>query len=1111
MHPVIDRLETRPCGLSLGGCENPSSIALFIGCCQNRGPHLICAPSSFFYEIEQSLLFFNPYLRVFKLPALDMVFSSDDIAAKRVRWLNQALKAHPQDVFIASLDSLLQKTIPQAAFEKEKITLKEGGLLPQARRLQALGYSPSQQVEEEGFFSERGAVLDIFSPAHPRPLRIESIGDQMESIRFFDPISGRSTERRLSAEIIPSRELLFSSEFRLKACQKLKSLSDSRPEMSQSIDLYLKKLSRNVFFPEAVNLIPFMYEKPDQALDFFKRPPLIWNFNPNKRDEKIKNLSPFHHFLKEKNFFKELCLKKSPKKPLEKQIVSLHPLIQDSKEKWPFSIIKNIKPLSPLKKRKPRFLFISALSENQLDQIQMHLKKEGLSPVITSKKERLWSEWKRQQMEDPLKVHLIPDLIPHHFESPDSVFIKGDLWLGKAHIPAKEPSLSFSHSKLNAFRFSKISVGDLLVDKIHGVGIYQGLKKMSFGQKTNEQKINEYVELEYKNENKLYVPVQSIKRLFLFKSQIKAPILDELGQSSWKMKLGRARKAIQSLVLDLMKVHSARTKVKRKAFGPKSPELKIFEQEFPFEETKDQALAIEDIFKDLSRPYPMDRLIVGGSGFGKTEAAMRAVFKVVEEGCQAVFLAPTTILSLQHFENFKKRFADWPMRTELVSRIVSPKKIKAVLEDLARGRVDILIGTHRLLSPDVQFKNLGLIVIDEEHRFGVRQKEKLKKLKFGVDCLYMSATPIPRTLNMSLSKAKDISLIQTAPQNRKPPQVFIIPFEEDKIKTAVLREIERGGQILFVHNRIEDLHKMELRLKTILPEVSMRTAHGRMDEKELEQIILNFFNRQFDLLLCTSIVETGMDFEKTNTIFINNSHKMGLSQLYQLRGRVGRRAFTKPYCYFIIPEDFPFDAAAVKRLNFLQTHNELGSGYQVALYDLEMRGGGEFFGHRQSGQIENIGYDLYLQMLSAESAPSNLREGLEEDFEPEMKLPWPAFIPNSYIPHDRLRLMYYKHLSELGSEDNMESFEDELRDHFGPLPPEVKNLIGQAMIQRLCRKMKIRELKLSGLNLHLTFLDPKKDSIKKTLNKNEGWIQIYDSLNQILSSNPHSVNSQTRF
>lgn len=1096
MHSTISLLESQPKNLQIYGCEHPASIAVFISLYKNKGPHIIQVPENLFNDLEQSFSFFNPYLKVHKLPSIDPWFPSQETTKMRIKWFYHALRASPRDIFLCSSKSLRQKTIPKEKFSIHHLTIQSS--LPSIQLLNSLGYIASLQTEEEGLFSQRGAILDIFSPAHKHPVRLEALGDRIQSMRYFDPQTHLSSHPIFSMDLIPLHEIPFSAEFRLKVTKKLNSLSSL---FHSDIHFYLEKLSKGLFFSEASLLIPFFYDRPGQALDFFQSQFQFWTFNETSQN--FKNTSnnkekSFYEFLNHQLFFNKI-------KSISSSI-HLQSIIHENKNIWPFRILKKIPRHKFFNSFKPHSIFISSPSETQTQQIQFQLQKEGLTACIVSSKDRHWLKWKEEQCYNPKIVHLIPSFIPYHFKSPDSVFIKGDQWLGKTHTPSPTPFSSY-FSKINAFRFSEITMNDPVVDKIHGVGLYRGLKTFTF-----DQKISEYIELEYKNSDKLYIPVFHLHRLFHFKSRLGIQAIDELGQPYWRHKLAKAKQSIQNLVLDLLKIYSTRSKIKRPPFKSPSKEFLQFEKNFPFEETTDQLNAIKDIFKDMSRSYPMDRLIIGDSGFGKTEVAMRAIFKAVEDGYQVAFLAPTTVLSLQHFKNFKNRFSKWPFHIELINRLISTLKIKKILTDLHQQKIDILIGSHRMLSPDVQFKNLGLIVIDEEHRFGVRQKEKLKKLKLNVDCIYMSATPIPRTLNMSLNGVKDISLIHTPPKNRLSPKIFIIPFQEEKIKIAILREINRGGQVLFIHNKIQSLKKIYNQLIHLFPNISIEMAHGQMEEKELEKNILDFFSHRCDLLLCTTIVETGMDFEKANTIIINDAHLLGLSQLYQLRGRVGRRAFMQSYCYFVMPEHIE-NSLSVERLNFLQTHNYLNSGYQIARYDLELRGGGEFLGSKQSGHLQNIGYDLYHEMLE-----ENLNPEKKINFEPEIKLPWPAYIPHSYIPHDKLRLMYYKYLSDIHDITKIQNFEDELRDGFGPLPEEVKNLIGEMIIRYLCYQLKIKELKVIKNRLHLTWIHSSVNQTDHLLQTNKfpalnkkstqntskqitfpeinSWVQVYDYLKQ---------------
>ena len=1059
------------------GFSHPASIAVYLNTYSQDGPHVIEIDESLFESVEQSFRFFNPDQNIYKLPTMDPWFPSRVITLKRLRWLYQALSANSQDIFLCSKKSLSQKTIPLEKFQENFIQIDQNSKLPSDQSLSQIGYLPSEQVEELGFFSRRGYILDIFSPCYPHPIRIETIGDEIKSIRFFDAHTGRSLRTVSSVKIIPAMEIIFNSESRLKAIQKLKSVHKN---ISDFPDHFIKKLARGQFFPEVSLMASIFYDSPAMALDFFKNSYTLWADQSVSQaslsfEIDIQKKKSFHSFLIE-NFFVEQ-IKDPPFK------ISLHSMIHESKNVWPVKVLKNVS-WSSLKKIKP-CIFIGFSHTAQLERIQFYLDKEGFESCVITSKDRFWKTWQEDQLQDSYKVYLIPELIPYHFEINSSCFLNGGLLLGKTSAPVSKRQVVTSF-KASALNFSEIQEGDLLVDRLYGVGLYRGLKKLALSSVEGE-----YVELEYKDKDKLYIPVSQMGRLFHFKSSLSKKILDSLGGSQWAQKMAKAKRTLQQMVLELLKLYSTRSRIRRSPFSKPGEEMKIFEDQFPFEETQDQLKSIKEVLEDMNSPHPMERLIIGDSGYGKTEVAMRAAFKAVEDGFQAAFLAPTTILSLQHFENFKKRFENWPVRIELINRLVPPSKVKNILKDLSQGKVDILIGSHRLLSSDVQFKNLGLLVIDEEHRFGVRQKEKLKKIKAGVDCIYMSATPIPRTLHLSLSGMKDISVIGTPPKNRIRSEVFVLSFQKEKIKRAIEQELNRGGQVIFVHNRIQSLKVVHDKLKEILPDIQMTVVHGQMDEQTLEKNILKFFNHEYDLLLCTTIVETGMDFERANTIIIDDAHLLGLSQLYQLKGRVGRRAHIKPYCYFVVPEPLISRPAVIDRLNFLQTHNQHNSGYQVARYDLEARGGGEFLGAKQSGHLQNIGYDLYLEMLEDCIHPQ------EMEWEPEVRLPWPAFIPANYMPSDKIRLMYYKYLCDLQGVEKLDELEMEWKDNFGSFPQEVKNLFGQIRILKKCKELKIKELKVLGHFVYVSYVDPALKQEKFTLAKDFVWLDVYDALSHL--------------
>ena len=1053
------------------GCSHPASIAAYLHQQPRGGPHIIQTRESLFASVKESFLFFNPDLNIHILPALDPWFPSRSITLERVKWLYHASRAHSSDIFLCSKESLSQKTLPIESFQKNIRTLKVGSLVPTDTELQDRGYISAMRVEEIGFFARRGGFLDIFSPAHPHPIRIESIGDEIEKIYFFNPETQQNIYTIQSADLILASEFEFSGEMRLKVAQKIRELKKETP------DYFFKKISQGLFFHELALCIPLFYESPSSALSFFKNPAVFWIDHSQTSEEKKFTDSEENNF--SSHMINQFYMEKLPLSLHHS--VSLHPLISDSSHEWPVKVLNKKLSWNSLKDFKNNFIFVTFQSETQKEQIKYQLQEMDFQVKVISSKEREWNLWKEEQMEFSKGVHLVPFELPFHFQVENTSFLRGDQLLGKPISASRREQSYFN--KARSLKFSEIKEGDLIVDRINGVGRYRGLKQMKINQSSQE-----FLELEYKNKDKLYIPVTQLSRLFQFKTQLKEFTLDQLSQPFWKRKLAQAQRSIQEMVLELIQLYSLRAKIKRPAF--KKPELiEQFEKEFPFEETLDQLKTVKDIFQDMYKDSPMDRLIIGDSGYGKTEVAMRAMFLAVENGYQVAFLAPTTVLTMQHFENLKKRFSSYPIRIGLLNRLVSREKIKHLISDIQNHKVDIVVGSHRLLSSDVQFKKLGLFVVDEEQRFGVRHKEKLKKMNSNMDCIYMSATPIPRTLNMSLSGMKNISVIQTPPKDRILPQTAVISFQEEKIKRAILNEIQRGGQVLFVHNRVQSLEKIYDQLSSLLPQAQIGVAHGQMKESTLESRMIRFFKHEYDILLCTTIIETGMDFERANTIIINNAHQFGMSQLYQMKGRVGRRAHIQPYCYFILPENIISDPSMIERFNHLQTRSSRNSGYQIARYDLERRGGGELFGTKQTGHIKNIGYDLYLEILDSSLHPSE-----ENILDIEIKLPWAASIPSTYMPDEKMRLMYYKHLCDLKDTSELKDLEKEWEDSFGPIPVELKNLLGQVIIQQQCRRIKIKELKVLGKSLHLIFQDGSREKIQ--LPEEFSWVHIHHVLSQ---------------
>jgi transcription-repair coupling factor (superfamily II helicase) len=608
-------------------------------------------------------------------------------------------------------------------------------------------------------------------------------------------------------------------------------------------------------------------------------------------------------------------------------------------------------------------------------------------------------------------------------------------------------------------------VGDPIVHLDQGIGLYRGLVKLALG---NE--VNDFLYLEYLGGDKLYLPVDRLHLVQKYMGVEDAvPPLDRLGGKAWERTKKKVRKAVEKIARELVELYAARRVLPGHQYSPPDPALREFEATFEFEETPDQLNAIQDVWEDMTSDRPMDRLICGDVGYGKTEVALRAAFKAAMDGRQVGFLVPTTVLAEQHYETFRKRFQPYPLNIRVLSRFKGPKEQKQILADLAAGKVDIIIGTHRLLQKDVHFKELGLLIVDEEQRFGVSHKEKLKQFRQTIDVLTLSATPIPRTLQMAMTGIREMSIINTPPADRMAIRTYLCRPEDGIIREAIQRELGRGGQVFFVHNRVRNLDSYAAYLKRLVPAARVGTAHGQMPEKDLEEVMWQFWHREIDVLVCTAIIEAGLDIPAANTIIINRAHALGLAQIYQLRGRVGRGR-EQAYAYLLVPEEEHLNPEAQKRLKALMEFTELGSGFKIALHDLQIRGAGNMLGAAQSGHIAEVGYELYLQLLEEEI--NRLKgEPRDQTPDPELHLPLSAYLPESYIPDIDQRLMIYRRLSGRLSQDEIDALSEELLDCYGPPTPEAINLLEVVRAKSVLRDIGIKRLDMSNGQITVTFAD----------------------------------------
>lgn len=1093
---------TSPCllGLLLSQAESPDF---------HTTPHLVIVPSETeAQQLAQGIKFFSPdrevtILGVFDVSPYSGLYPKRANLAARSRFLFRAQNAKPGEIFVATLEGLLQKTLPFAEFRKACFRFRRGDSMPENFHslLHAMGYLAGPTVEDIGNYSSRGGILDLFSPAHDRPVRIELFGDEIESLRFFDPEGQRSNEDIDGFDLIPAREVMWNDDQLEKMIQGFRASVQDREIDTIEFEETIRALSRQTDFNGIDFLLPLFYPKLESVLAHFsgglkvwlldqleiaQRADLLWEDIRNDYGTSTRNLirlAPQDYWLAWEQV----------EWPEDSQLVILNGIeTQDLTQgenavssviRYPtFALNELIQPLSALKagstewvdliqrkfqawKQDHFTIFISVHNQAQAERLRVLLNKETWQTRIVADTAQDWGQWIDEQNTNSGVLHLIPRLLPESQRLPDDklILIRDSDLLGKKTRARATTSQEDFYKAAKRLNFGDLKPGDCIVHVQHGIGVYDGLKVMSIGGADSE-----FIQISYKDKDKLYLPVYRVGQLQKFSGHAANVALDRLGSTQFEKTKAKVKSALRDLALDLLKLYAQRAESVRPAVPVHGPDFHSFEAAFPYEETDDQLRAISDIAKDFQGTRPMDRLICGDVGFGKTEVAMRAAFVAASAGQQVAVLAPTTVLTFQHLETFKKRFQNWPFQIRALNRFVSPQEVKKTLLETKEGKIDILIGTHRLLSKDVEFKRLGLLVVDEEQKFGVAHKERIRKMKVGVDTIAMSATPIPRTLNMSLAGIRDLSLINTAPVDRLPTRTFITKWDRETIRKAITSEIERGGQVYFIHNRIQSIYGLVDELRQIVPDARMKIGHGQMDEHELEKTMVSFFNHEIDVLVCTTIVESGMDVPRANTMFIDQAHALGLSQLYQLRGRVGRSK-QRAYCYLLLPKSRQLDKTAQERLKVIQENSELGSGIRIAQYDLELRGAGNLLGEEQSGHIDSVGYELYMDLLNEAMQEARGEVVERNDVDPEINLRIPAMIPETYIGDIRMRLSYYKALSEIRTAEELDAIEAELKDQFGALPEPAVNLMGLMLIRAKCRDLGIRDLSAGPKNLSLLF------------------------------------------
>ncbi len=1051
---------------------------------------------------------------VLRLPA-DPVLPYDDLSPDRgleMDRLAALCRLHLQGAsvraVVVSARAFARRMVPRAVFERHAELIGPGLDLPRealAGRLLDLGYARVPLVEDAGTFAVRGGIVDLWSPLDERPARLEYFGDRIESARTFDPEGQRKVGDVGEVVLCPAREALFTPEGKEAAREAVRDLAERVARPTAQVRELLEQIDQGAAFfgMEALlpafhrgGLVPLLDYLPagspvlvedaagvEQALDALRADLEREHAGALRREELA--LPPGAHYLAPAEA--RAALASRPR-------VLHHRVWMGTGEPVRFDLGDTAALRGEIEGAHGEAGALGPLTRRLDD-----WRRRGLAAVVACSTPSAADRLRRllEERRAPARSH--PGPLP---EDPASLFDPAVF----AHLLPGEISQGFvdGHGRLallsdeeifgrrvkrrpraarleNAFAasFRDLEEGDLVVHVEHGIARYEGLRKMQIRGVEGD-----FLVLAYGGADRLYLPVSKLRQVQKFAGAAPESVrLDRLGGSSFALRKARVKEQLLKMAAELLDVYAARAAHPGHAFAEPDATYREFEAEFPWEPTPDQQKAIEDVLADMLKrgkgsaapPPPMDRLVCGDVGYGKTEVAMRAAMLAALSGKQVAVLVPTTVLAAQHERTFRERFKGYPVRVEALSRMKSADEVRGLLREVAAGKVDVVIGTHRLLAADVSFKDLGLLVVDEEQRFGVAHKERLKRLRRLVDVLTLTATPIPRTLHMSLAGVRDLSIIATPPEDRRAIRTFVVKFDPLAVREAILQELRRGGQVFFVHNRVRSIGGMERFLKELVPDARIGVAHGQMGEGKLEEVMRRFVDRELDLLLATSIIESGLDIPSANTVIVNRADHFGLAQLYQIRGRVGRSR-ERAYAYLLVPARRPVTPDAVKRLEALQRFSELGAGFQIASHDLDIRGAGNLLGKDQSGHIEAIGFDLYTQLLE-EAVRERKGEAPREELDPDVQLPAPAWLPDGYVPDVHQRLWFYKRFAQASGDEELEEIRAEILDRYGDAPPELDALSALMAVKVRLRDLAIRALEAGPGRLVFTLgetaaLDP---------------------------------------
>lgn len=1042
-------------------------------------------------ELQQELNYFlKSENRILRFPdwetlPYDSFSPHQDIISERIEKCHQFLSM-TDEIIIIPISTLIQKIAPRSFIEHHSLIFKVGQILDLEQfvnRLVAAGYQSVSQVYSHGEFTKRGSILDLFPSGFDKPFRIDLFDNEIDSIRTFDPETQRSLDKIEEIKLLPANEFVLNEDTISLFRQNWRSIF----EISREPECIYQQVSKGII-PQGIEYyLPFLHEHLETIFDYLPENLIVIEMNEwqqslqtnwdditlrhgSRKDNRFRPaVAPESLYLKPDHLyqclksFPRICLfqeKASNKQPCNHSHYKHCPDVTlDNKNEQLMHRLKSVIAIPNYK------TLIAAETQGRLEQLKTWLQQADIRYESIDH----WSDLDNMTSNCAITVApIFEGFVDNHnkiqFISESQLY--GDKV--RQQVTKRQQSIDTENIIRN---LAELQVGSTVVHLEHGIGKYLGLVKLEINHFDTE-----FLALEYAGGDKFYVPVQHLDMISRYSGNPDTKVtLSKLGNETWAKARAKAAEKVRDVAAELLDIHAQRKMRPGQKYEINELEYRTFAASFAFEETIDQMNSIDAIIQDLNKPTPMDRLVCGDVGFGKTEVAMRAAFIVASCGAQVSILVPTTLLAQQHFENFKDRFADWPFSIEVLSRFVAPKRQKEILLELKQGKVDIVIGTHKLLQKDIEFKQLGLMIVDEEHRFGVRQKEKLKSFKTNVDILSLTATPIPRTLNLSLSGLRDLSILATPPQKRLAVKTFVRSSDDLLIKDAISRELRRGGQVFYLHNDVATINRSAEHIQSLFPDARIVVAHGQMKEKHLEKVMQEFYHHRHQILVCTTIIETGIDIPNANTIIIDRADHFGLAQLHQLRGRVGR-SHHQAYAYLLTPSSGNMITNdAKKRLQAIESMDQLGSGFLLASQDLEIRGAGEILGDEQSGQIQQIGFNLYMEMLdnAVEALKSGKSPGLLDVLKEkaEVELQIPALLPDDYIPDVSVRLNLYKRIASAVNTQQLDNIKVELIDRFGLLTPETKNLFAISTIRQKCNDLGIKKIQLNNNKGMIEFID----------------------------------------